>query len=364
LADVLILDGAHGEGGGQILRTALSLSIITGRAFRLVNIRLGRRKPGLLPQHLSAIRAAAAISDAAISGDRLRSIDLEFAPRHLARHGDYFFDVTETAEGGSAGSVTLILQTLLVPLACADGVSSLVLRGGTHVEWAPPFDHVVGSYLPALWRMGFCVDAELNRWGWYPIGDGEITCRISPGRPDKNLPRPNGLELLRRGPLRRIAGRAVAANLPAHIPQRMTDRARSVLIDFGVPANIEAQRVTAACPGAGIFLAAEYEELAASFSALGRLGKPSETVADEAVAALREHHASGAVVELHLADQLLLPLSIAAGSSLFSVARSTGHLATNAWTIDQFGVADMTIEEGTPTIVRVEPRPWRYGAPN
>jgi RNA 3'-terminal phosphate cyclase (ATP) len=356
LADVLILDGSHGEGGGQILRTVLSLSINTSKAFRLVNIRLGRRNPGLSPQHLSAVRAAAAISNAAVSGDWLGSTELEFAPQHPARHGDYVFDVMQTAERGSAGSVTLILQTLLVPLACADGASTLVLRGGTHVEWSPPFDHLLTSYFPALRRMGFCVAAELNRWGWYPVGGGEIICRISSGGDDNAAFWPNPLELLQRGPLRRIAGRAVAANLSAHIPQRMRDRARAALVDLGVPVTIEPLRVTAACPGAGIFLMAEYEELAVSFSALGRLGKPSETVADEAAAALREHHASGAAVELHLADQLLLPLSIAAGASAFSVARPTRHLTANAWTIGRFGVADVAIEEGAPTVVRVEPR--------
>lgn len=359
MADVLIIDGSQGEGGGQILRTALSLSIVAARAFRLVNIRTGRRNPGLLPQHLSAVRAAAAISGADVSGDRLGSTELVFAPSHPARSGHFVFDVAETAERGSAGSVTLILQTLLVPLACADGASTLVLRGGTHVEWSPPFDHFLNSYLPVLRRVGFCADAELNRWGWYPVGDGEVACRIAAGAADRDASWPTAIELLRCGSLRRIAGRAVAANLPAHIPQRMTDRARASLGDLGVPVEIEAQRVTAACPGAGIFLVAEYEELTASFSALGRLGKPSEAVADEAVAAFREHHASGAAVELHLADQLLLPLALAAGASAFTVARPTGHLMTNAWTIGRFGVADIAIEPGTPSRVRIEPRRWR-----
>ena len=332
---------------------------MTTRAFRLENIRAGRRKPGLLPQHLSAVRAAAAISGAVVSGDRLGSTELAFAPAHPPRRGRFTFDVAETAERGSAGSVTLILQTLLAPLACADGPSTLLLRGGTHVEWAPPFDHLVNSYFPVLRRMGFRVDAELNRWGWYPVGGGEVICRIAPGEADRGDFLPNAVQLLRRGALHKIAGRAVAANLPAHIPQRMTDRARAAFSDLGVPVEIEAQCVTAACPGAGIFLLAKYEEVDASFSALGRRGKPSEAVADEAVAALREHHASGAAVELHLADQLLLPLALAAGASAFTAARPTGHLVTNAWAISQFGVADILIEPGAPYRMRVEPRAWR-----
>ena len=149
---------------------------MTARAFRLINIRAGRRNPGLLPQHLSAVRAAAAISGAVVSGDQLGSTELSFAPSHPPRPGSYVFDVAETAGRGSAGSVTLILQTLLVPLALADGASSLVLRGGTHVEWSPPFDDLVSSYFPALRRMGFRVDAELKRLGWYPVGGGEVVC--------------------------------------------------------------------------------------------------------------------------------------------------------------------------------------------
>jgi RNA 3'-terminal phosphate cyclase (ATP) len=164
------------------------------------------------------------------------------------------------------------------------------------------------------------------------------------------------MDALVRGELKRISGRAVAANLPAHIPQRMADRARGGLCDMGVPIDIEPQRVTAACPGAGIFLLAEYEPFAASFSAYGRLGKPSETVADEAVARLREHHDSGAVIERHLADQLLVPLAIAAGPSAFTVAQATDHLVTNAWTIGQFGAADIEIEGHAPCRVRILPR--------
>jgi RNA 3'-terminal phosphate cyclase (ATP) len=359
MVDVLNLDGSHGEGGGQILRTALSLSTITTRPFHLMNIRAGRRNPGLLPQHLSAVRAAAAISGAVVSGDQLTSIELGFAPSHAPRPDSYVIDVAETAERGSAGSVSLILQTLLVPLALAGGASTLVLHGGTHVEWSPPFDDLVNSYFPILRRLGLRIDAELKRWGWYPVGHGEIVFNTAGRLTATDTARPRPIELLERGSLLRIAGRAVAANLPAHIPQRMADRARASLSDLGVVIDVQPQRVTAACPGAGIFLVAEYEQLSATFSAYGRLGKPSEAVADEAVAAFREHHASDAAVELHLADQLLLPLALAAGGSTFATRRPTGHLMTNAWTIGQFGIADISITEGTPCLVRIEPRPWR-----
>ncbi len=355
--DMLALDGAHGQGGGPILRTALSLSAITMRGFRLFNLRAGRRNPGLLPQHLSAARAAAVITEAAVSGDSLGSAELSFAPRHPPKPGSYAIDVAETAGRASAGSVTLVLQTLLLPLALADGVSMLLLRGGTHVAWSPPFDDVITAYLPALRRMGFRVEAELKQSGWYPRGAGEVACIVTGGptpRGEGTHPRP--LDASQRGPLRRITGRAIAANLPAHISQRMADRARANLGDLGVPVDIEPQRVNAACPGAGIFLVAHYEPLAASFSAYGRPGKPSEAVADEVAASLREHHASRAGVERHLADQLLLPLAIATGPSVFTAPAATGHLMTNAWTIGQFGVADIEIEQGAPCSVRVRPR--------
>jgi RNA 3'-terminal phosphate cyclase (ATP) len=352
--DLLTLDGSHGEGGGQILRTALSLSAITARHFRLFNIRARRANPGLMPQHLSAARAAATICGGVMSGDQLGSAELDFAPGHVPKSGTYAFDVAEIAGRGSAGSTTLILQTLLIPLGLAGGGATLILRGGTHVEWSPPFDHIVNSYLPVLRRMGFEATAELKRWGWYPVGHGEIVCTVLERSGEATGLRP--IELRERGSLKRIGGRAVAANLPAHIPQRMADRARASLGELGVPIDIEPQRVTAACPGAGTFLIAEYDETVASFAAYGRLGKPSEAVADEAVAALREHHASSAAVELHLADQLLLPLALASGVSTFTTPRPSGHLTTNAWVISEFGIADILIEAGTPCCVRVEPR--------
>jgi RNA 3'-terminal phosphate cyclase (ATP) len=356
--DIVTIDGSHGAGGGQILRTALSLSAITLRPFRIVKIRATRRNPGLRPQHLSATRAAAAITGATLVGDQLGSDELMFTPSHKPRPGTYEFDVAEIAGRGSAGSAILILQTILVPLALAPGASKVMARGGTHQEWAPTFDDL-DSYLPALRRMGLSVSADLVRWGWYPAGGGEVlsTTAGAPYTASRRKGWPKPIELLKRGPLNRISGRAVAANIPAEacVAERMSDRARSVLGDLGVPMSIEPLPVRAACPGAGIFLLAEYESVAASFSALGRRGKPLETVGEEVSTTLLEHHLSGAAVELHLADQLLVPLAIAAGPSRFTMARPTAHLDTNAWTIEQFGIAKITIEQDALTHVRVEP---------
>lgn len=257
--------------------------------------------------------------------------------------------------GGSAGAVTLLLQTILLPLALSDGASSILLRGGTHVEWAPPFDFFREVYLPALRHTGVDAEATLHRWGWYPAGGGEIECMIRGiGHPIGSLQPTTTSE---RGPLLRITGRAVAANLPASVAQRMADRTRSVLTDLGAPVDIRAQRVSAACPGAGVFLTCEYETGRAGFSAIGRPGKASETVADEAAAALCDHHASGAAVDGHLADQLLLPAALADGPSTFSIADLTPHFLTNAWVIEQFGLATVTTERTVPIRVRVEPQP-------
>ena len=254
-ADILTIDGAHGEGGGQVLRTALALSAITLRPFHIVNIRARRRPPGLLPQHLSAARAAAAIGFATLSGDELGSSKLTFAPSRRPQPGSYGFDVAEIAGHGSAGSAILILQTILVPLALAQGPSTIMVRGGTHLEWAPAYDDFALGYLPALRRMGLSAEAELLNWGWYPAGGGGVRCSVGAAQSGASHPSvsPQPIEAVERGPLRHITGRAVAANLPSHICQRMCDRARAALSDLGVPVQIEALRVRAVCPGAGIF---------------------------------------------------------------------------------------------------------------
>ena len=173
------IDGSHGEGGGQILRTALSLSAITGQAMRIERIRAGRKNSGLRPQHLTAVRAAAAICEAHLEGDEVGSQTLLFEPRQSPRPGYYEFDVREAAKGGSAGSVTLIFQTLLLPLALAGGKSEIILRGGTHVAWSPPFHYLQYVYLPAVARLGIEARVELRRWGWYPVGGGEIRAVVT-----------------------------------------------------------------------------------------------------------------------------------------------------------------------------------------
>jgi len=313
------------------VRTALTLAAILTKPVRIENIRAGRENPGLAAQHLTAVRAAAMICDADVSGDELGSTTLTFLPRSVPIPGLYEFDVADAREGGSAGAVTLVLQTILLPLTLADDASEVVIKGGTHVAWSPPFHYIHDVYLPALARWGASANVELLAWGWYPAGGGEIKATI-PGRARLAG---NG-NWQNRGKLQQVKGIAVASSLPAHIAQRIRNRAMNLFDRAGIPAAIEPQRVRSESPGAGIFLTAEYDNIRAGFTALGKKGKPSEQVAQEAVDTLLAYHHSGAVVDKHLADQLILPAALAEWSGTLSVERVSNHTLTNLWVVEQF----------------------------
>ena len=334
---MLIINGMHGEGGGQILRTALSLAAILTQPIQIENIRAGRKNPGLAAQHLTAVRAAAMICEARLTGDKLGSTRLRFEPQAPPIAGLYEFDVAEARAGGSAGAASLILQTVLPPLALADDTSVVTVKGGTHVPWSPSFHYLRDVYLPMLDRLGLHAEAKLKGWGWYPAGQGEIELTVS-GSADLQLtPSEDTVELgPNRGELKQIKGIAVASSLPAHIAQRMRDRAISLLAQAGLPATIEPQRVRSVSPGAGIFLAIEYKSSLAGFTALGKKGRPSEQVAEEAVNELLAFHHSGALLESHLTDQLTLPAVIAGLCGTVWTEHLTHHTLTNIWVIEQF----------------------------
>lgn len=346
-----VIDGCYGEGGGQVLRTALTLAAITGQPTRIEHIRAGRKNPGLRPQHLTAVRAAAATCEARLEGDALGSQTLTFVPSGPPRPGEYTFDVAEAAQGGSAGSVGLVLQTVLLPLALGGGDSRLTLRGGTHVPWAPPVPYLTHVFLPALAQMGVQVQIELKRWGFYPAGGGEIVVRIA----EREGPL-RAIQLTERGELRRIWGTAVVTNLSAHIPQRMADRARNVLAEAGLQSCVEPRRLRGTGPGAGIFLFAEYEHSRAGFTAYGRKGLPAERVAEASCEDLLAHHRSGSPADPHLADQLILPIALAEGESRLVTSRVSQHLLTNAWVVRQFISRDVGVEGelGAPGLITVK----------
>ena len=267
MTDKLIIDGSHGEGGGQILRSTLSLSASAGRPVGIEKIRANRKKPGLAAQHLTSVRAAAMLCDAELKGAELGSQTLQFIPRKPVRAGDYFLDVAQAREGGSAGSVMLVLQTLLLPLALAAGDSTVILRGGTHVDMSPSYDYVHDVWLPMLARMGVRAELSLVRSGWYPVGRGEVRLQIAGSA--ELCP----LRLEQRGPLRAVTGRALAANLPSPICERMA----SAHVISGTGRNRgrhRGNRVETILPGAGLYSTTALENSLARFMPKGNAESP------------------------------------------------------------------------------------------
>ncbi len=322
------LDGAQGEGGGQILRTALTLSMITGTPFRIERIRARRAKPGLLRQHLTAILAAQEISRAAVSGAAPGSLTLEFRPGPI-RGGDYRFAI------GTAGSCTLVLQTILPALWFADAPSTLRVSGGTHNPAAPPADFLVRSWLPLMHRMGARSEIELLRHGFHPAGGGQIRARVDP----VGALRP--LILDSPGAIAAATATALVAGLPDEVARRELARLQARIAD------VEPRlRVLSAQEGPGNVLMLELAGARATalFTGFGARGLPAETVADRVAEAAALFRASGAAVEEHLADQLLLPMALA-GASGFSTTRASSHLLTNCDVIAKFLGGHFALDE-------------------
>lgn len=342
------IDGGAGEGGGQMLRTALSLSCITGKGFRISNIRKSRAKPGLMRQHLIAVQAAARIASAEVAGDQLDSVTLSFAPRSVAP-GNYNFDI------GTAGSTSLVLQTIIPPLLLAGGTSRLTLTGGTHVHFSPSWHYLAEIFAPSLLRLGVKIELTLDACGFYPKGGGKVRCRVEP------VGRIRALTAEQRGKLLRVSGCSAVANLPRSIAER---QARSALNHLGealgseLPMDVRISEVTAFGQGTFIFLKGEYEHAVSGFTALGARGKPAEQVGEEAAREFLHHHGTGMPVDQHLADQLVLYLALAQGPSVFATSRLTSHLKTNLLVTGYFldiG-AQLTGESDGPGTVMITPK--------
>jgi RNA 3'-terminal phosphate cyclase (ATP) len=319
--DVVLVDGSAGEGGGQVLRTALSLSLMTGRPLRIDRIRAGRRKPGLMRQHLTSVQAAARIGAAIVEGAQLGSTELTFHPSAI-RPGEHEFST------GSAGSATLVLQTILPALLTAPQSSRIRVEGGTHNPWAPPFDFLARVFLPVVERMGPRFEATLVRPGFYPRGGGDCEIVVHPAA----LLTP--LELPARGVLRHRRARAVVAHLPRRIAER---ELQVVCVRLGWAASeVEIVEATDAFgPGNVLSLELVFEHVTEMVTAFGERGKRAEAVAEEGVDQLRRYTESDAPVGEHLADQLLLPLAVAGAGSFVATTLSL-HATTNMEVIAKF----------------------------
>lgn len=319
------IDGSVGEGGGQILRTSLSLSLVTGKPFRIDRIRAGREKPGLLRQHLTAVLAAAEVGGAKVEGAALGSQCIAFTPGPV-RPGEYRFAV------GTAGSGTLVFQTVLPALMLAsssnNAPSKVIVEGGTHNHMAPPYHFLERVFLPLVERMGPKFKMQFERYGFYPAGGGRFVAEITPS------PSLAPLHIGERGEITSRKVTAIVANLPRHIAQREAETATDMLNWGAETQSIEATRESAG-PGNVVMIEIRTKETAEIFTEFGMVGVSAERVAENAARQAREYLASSAAVGEHLGDQLLLPMALA-GAGSFTALKVNMHARTNMDVIGKF----------------------------
>ena len=323
------LDGSQGEGGGQILRSALSLSVITGRPVHIHNIRAGRKKPGLMRQHLSCVTAAKALGMAEVSGAELGSKTLEFAPSQNAPS-----QAPQTWEFniGSAGSSMLVAQTIIPILLHLRQHVAVTIIGGTHNPLAPSADYIRAVFIPILARMGAQITLVLERYGFYPAGGGRVLLQFQPSTLQP-------IALMERGALQNLHASAVVQGLPHEIAERelATLQQRLKL----APEQLESHAVDGFGVGNTVQITAQYAHCSAAFWALGEKGRSSEAVAGDVAQQFNAYSQVSAPVDAHLADQLLLPMTLAGGGE-FVCTYATPHLYTNAEVIAAFGAAEIS----------------------
>jgi RNA 3'-terminal phosphate cyclase (ATP) len=338
---VLTIDGSFGEGGGQILRSSLALSMITGTPFRIENIRANRDPPGLARQHLTSVTAAAAVCSAEVDGAELRSRALTFRPGAV-KPGDYAFSV------GSAGSTTLVLQTVLPPLLLAGGPSTLTLEGGTHNPFAPPLDFLDKAFLPIVNRMGPRVETALEQPGFAPRGGGRLIATVQPAA--KLSP----MHLPERGPVKRRHAKAVVAGIPRPVAERELAVVRQRL-GWNEEECEVVELPEAYGPGNVVTLEVESEHITEVFTGVGMRGVRAEAVAEGAAGSAERYLKAGVPVGDCLADQLLLPLALAGGGSYETLAL-TRHSETNVEVIRKFLEIDVRTRATGPDATSVELR--------
>ncbi|HEX8456595.1 MAG TPA: RNA 3'-terminal phosphate cyclase [Pyrinomonadaceae bacterium] len=339
---MITIDGSRGEGGGQIIRTSLALSLITGKPFRIYNVRARRERPGLQRQHLTAVRAAATVGGAQVEGASVGATEFSFHPGQVVP-GDYTFPI------GTAGSTLLVFQTVLPPLMLAGAPSTLTFEGGTHNVHAPPYEFIVKTFLPLVGRMGAGVRLELERYGFYPPGGGRITARIEPAA------RLAPLELHARGRISARRARALVVKLPPSVGERELTVVAEQL-GWGEEACDELRVETsqnAHSPGNVLTLEIESEHLTEVFTGIGERSVRAETVAERAAAEARAYLDTDAPVGEHLADQLLIPLALAGGGA-YTTGRPTLHTTTNIEVIKLFLDVRITTEQTGANVWKIQ----------
>lgn len=327
---MITIDGSYGEGGGQIMRTALGLSLVTGKPFTISHIRAKRKNPGLMRQHLTALNAAVAVGKADVQGNEPGSRSFTFEPQTI-QSGSYRFSI------GTAGSCTLVLQTVLPALMMTDKPSEIILEGGTHNPFAPPYDFLAKAFLPVLKTMGPQVRAELKKPGFYPAGGGRIHVSITPS------PQLKVIDLTTRGPVVRKQAVATVVNLSRSIAERELSviRQKMSLADEDLQANVMNH---ASGPGNVVTIDIQSRHVTEVFTGFGERGVSAERVAKACVKEAREYLVSSAAVGRHLADQLLVPMALAGGGR-YSTLSPTGHTFTNIEIIKRFLDIEVTVDE-------------------
>lgn len=315
------IDGSEGEGGGQVVRNACALSLVTGQPFRITNVRGKRSKPGLMRQHVTAIEAALAIGGAHADGVAVGSSEITFTPGRVSP-GEYRFAV------GTAGSTSLVFQTLLMPLLLADAPSRLILEGGTHNMMAPPFEFIAKAFVPIVRRMGGDIALQLTRHGFYPRGGGRIEVDIQPGKLSP-------IDCLERGTLKSVSGTALFAALPFDIAERELKTARKFLPDWPEDVFAVRQLPDEQGPGNALLLEAEFDHVTEIVTGFGKLGVSAESLAKTAAHRMAGFLESEAFAGPYLADQLLLPFALAGGGS-FTTVKPSDHARTAADIIARF----------------------------
>lgn len=332
------IDGSAGEGGGQILRTALALSMCTGQPFRLHHIRAKRSKPGLMRQHLACVKAARAVCSAEVVGAELGATVIVFTP-NAVRAGNYEFAIA------GAGSTLLVLQTLLPALLKADAPSTVRISGGTHNPMAPPFEFIERAFAPWVQRLGGGLQLTLRRCGFYPAGGGEFVAVVTPFARDGDAA---PLHIAERGALLESYAEALTAGVPTSVAPRELDAISRVMNWSGEQLRVRGLRQNEG-PGNALIATLRYENVTEVFCELGERGLSSEAVAQRLAKQVRAYMKGDAPIGAHLADQLMLLLAITRRGS-YRATEITEHTRTNATVIERFLPVRIGVDEAAGSV--------------